>query len=354
MLKSSLFLILAAPLILGGCISVKTSNDQPAVIDGGIYKTADSGTTWNQAVLIPTVTGKPLTLSNTSIIGLYPDPSDHLAMYAAVEGEGIYYTLDGAKSWQHLPVFGKGAPSALAVDPADKCEIFAALANRLMVTSDCGRTWKETYYDSDAKAGISTVVIPSDRPASILLGNTRGDLVRSDNNGQSWSTIFRFQADLKRIVQSSVDKNLWYAGTDKKGIFRSTDGGQTWTEIKDSLKDFKDSRSFIEIIPSAKDANTVHFATTHNYLLSKDRGDSWDKVELIPPDKNVLINTIAVNPKDDNDLYYLTDGGIFRSIDAGKTWTPKKLPTTRIGWRLLIDPAEPATVYMAVKSPKKR
>jgi photosystem II stability/assembly factor-like uncharacterized protein len=81
----------------------------------------------------------------------------------------------------------------------------------------------------------------------------------------------------------------------------------------------------------------MFIATEKVILRSSDNGYTWENIKLIQPEKDAIINAIAVNPQNSNEIYYVTNTTFFRSSDAGITWTTKKLPTKRSGRVLLID-----------------
>ncbi|PKM87849.1 hypothetical protein CVU83_02450, partial [Candidatus Falkowbacteria bacterium HGW-Falkowbacteria-2] len=72
----------------------------------------------------------------------------------------------------------------------------------------------------------------------------------------------------------------------------------------------------------------------------------WENIKLITPEKDAIINAVAVNPKNSQELFYVTNTTFFRSLDGGVTWTSKKLPTTRAGSDLLVDFNNPNIMYM--------
>ena len=94
---------------------------------------------------------------------------------------------------------------------------------------------------------------------------------------------------------------------------------------------------------------TMFIATSKVILRSKDNGFTWDNVNLIQPEKDAVINALAVDPQNSNNIYYITNTTFFRSSDGGATWTTKKLPTKRSGRELLIDFKNPNMIYLGTK-----
>ena len=94
----------------------------------------------------------------------------------------------------------------------------------------------------------------------------------------------------------------------------------------------------------------LFIATKYGLIRSSDAGKNWEQITLIPPDKEANINALAINPQNSKDIYYLTNTTFFRSFDNGKTWSTIKLPSSRAGWKLLIDPTQPNVIYIGVRA----
>jgi len=63
---------------------------------------------------------------------------------------------------------------------------------------------------------------------------------------------------------------------------------------------------------------------------------------------------MAVNPQNTQEIYYVTNTTFYRSLDGGENWKTIKMPTSAIGWKLLIDPKEPNIIYLGIKLPPKK
>jgi len=355
MLKSKPFIFIVitvvATLIISGCsISVKTkdaSNNK-----GGVYKTGNKGNNWQQKVLIPTTSGKSKSIAGLNASSLAIDPSDNKAVYFGSQDNGLFYTYDGANSWQIAVNLGKINVRAVAVDPDAKCIIYIASANKVYKSTDCNRTWAQIYYDNDTKTTIDTIAIDHYNSSNIYIGTSRGEIIKSSNRGVSWQTLSRFNDKLKKIVISSHDSRIIFAATAKKGIHRSSDSGKTWVDLSEKLKKFKEGKNFRDLVIAEAEPKLVFLATYYGLLKSTNNGDTWSDIKLITPEKKATINAIAVSPKNAKEIYYVTNTTFYRSLDGGENWTTKKLPTARAGWKLLIDPENTDTIYMGVKSLK--
>lgn len=346
-----IFLTLAIALILSSCsISFNTGGGAGAATDGGIYKSLDKGTSWKQKVSILTV-GAKRSFASVDIVNLTFDPQDNKAIYAGSIENGLLYSYDGGEGWQIATNLGKVMVLGVAIDPVYKCVIYAVAANKVYKSSDCSRTWSVIYYDSNLAVAVTSVVVDYSNNNIVYIGTSRGEIIKSTDRGASWQTLFRFDRRVDKIIINPVNaKNIFVLVSNF--IFRSVDSGASWTNLQEKLKDFNGSifRDFI-IVKAEKP--TIFLATNYGLIKSTDNGDSWLEIKLIPPKNDAKINSVVVNPFDANEIYYVTDTTFYRSLDGGKNWTPSKLPTSRAGWKLAIDPKNPSIIYLATKLLKK-
>lgn len=353
-----LSLTMIVSLSLSGC---GTANKvDTSTIDGGVFKTADNGNTWQQRALIPTTTGQPLKFSSVNNLSMEMDPGNEKVIYYGSIGNGLLYTLDGGGSWQQVAGLQNATIMSIAVDPRIECSVYVAIANKIYKTTDCTREWKNVYYESDLKVTVNSIAVDHYDSNIVYFGNSRGDLIKSVNgsslsatSSMSWKTIYRFGDKIQDIKLDQADSRIIYVVTGGKGIFRSLDGGVTWDDsIGKALESFKLGQEVKTLAFVKSEPKMLFIATKYGLIRSSDKGKTWEQIALIQPDNNATINALAVNPQNSKDIYYSTYTTFFRSFDSGKTWTTIKLPSSRAGWRLLIDPVTPNVIYMGVRSLK--
>lgn len=346
-----LILIMVIAIIISGC-SISFKTEDSGIKDGGVYVTINKGDNWQQKVLIPTTAGRPKSINTFSVNTLAMDPNDSGAIYFGSVDNGLFYTYNSAQEWFIAKNLDKTTINDVVIDSSSKCIIYTAIGNRVYKSTDCNRSWSQVYYDNDVNTRVNSIAIDHYNSANVYIGTSRGEIIKSSNRGVSWQTLGRFKDDVEKIIISPHDSRIIFVATSKKGIYRSNDSGINWVDLGDKLKDFKDSLNFKDLAMSASEPGLVFLASKYGLLKSNDNGDSWTKIELILPEKKATINSIAVGPKDSKEIYYVTNTTFYRSLDGGQNWTTKKLPTTRAGWKLLIDPDNPNIIYMGVRSIK--
>lgn len=348
--------LLAAALMLSGCgLTVSTNGNNGAGsgsgTDGGVFKSTNKGINWSQKTSIKSV-DRAKTFSGVDIGALALDPQDSQAIYAGSIANGLFFSYDGAEGWQLSSGLGSATINDLAIDPKDKCTIYAASGNKVFKSIDCSRTWSGVYFDNDLAVKIISLAIDPSNSKNVFIGTSRGEVIKSSDAGSSWQTVGRFESQVEKIAVNPSDAKIMYAGTASKGVFRSLDGGANWASLDDKLKTFNDAKRFRDLALVKGEKNSVFLATSYGILKSTDDGNTWLKIELITPEKDAKINSLAINPSNTDEIYYATDTTFYRSLDGGKNWTSRKLPTNRAGAKLLIDPKNPSNIYLAAKKVK--
>lgn len=343
------FIIIA----LTGCsIKFNSSGSAGAVNNGGIYKTINKGDTWFQKSLIPTIAGKPGTIGGLDVSCLAIDLSDSKAIYFGSVDNGLFYTYDGGENWQAAKSLGNDKTiDSIVVDPKAKCIIYVSSGNRIFKSTDCNRTWTNIYYDNNLSVKITDLSVDFADTAKIIAVTSRGEVLRSSDRGESWQAIYRFKDGVKQIAMSPYDSRILFAAA-ANDIYRSDDGGNNWKNLKDNLKDFGNSLSFKDFVFANSEKGLVFIAGTKGILKSTNSGETWSDIKLLTTEKDAIVNALAISPKDPKEIYYATRTTFYRSVDGGENWSTKKLPTTRAGWKLLIDPADTKVIYMGVMTIK--
>lgn len=365
--KISFFIFLPLAALLSACSFGGSSATSVGPSLGGVFFSSDGGVSFRQQSAIPSISGTPGSINALSIKTLAADPSDDKAVYLGTYDQGLYQTYNIADGWNKVSSFPNVTVNNIAVNPKNKCDIYVTFANRLYRSIDCSRTWKQIYMDASQEAVFSAMVMDFYNPNNIYLGNSRGDILKSIDGGTSWRVIKRLDSEIAKLVLHPEDSRQIFVATKNAQIFSFISNTKTnpnnsadieanfaldnWTDLNAVLKDLEIGVNFIDLIISPSD-NSLFLATDKIIARSPDKGISWQKLNLLPSEKDGIIRAVAVSPKNAKQIYYATNLTVARSVDGGATWSNKKLPTSQVTSVILIDQNNPNNIYLGVKDAK--
>ncbi len=278
---------------------------------GGIFKTTDGGATWSAVF-----DREPVAPIGAIAIWAHDDrevwvgTGESNPRNDAESGDGVYRSLDGGRSWQHLGLERSAHISSISLDPRDRGIVAIGVLGRVSaddpnrgvyVTRDGGAHWKRTLYVGPA-SGVSSLVRVPDRPSTLFAGvwqfrrtpwrldsgGPLGGIYRSENNGTTWSKLSGNglpSGFTGRIGLAAATQGRIYAVIQsRKGeLWRSDDDGATWKAMPHSS--FLGARPFY-----------------------------FSSVFVDPANPNRLINVALI-------LSMSTDGGrSFHAISTGAGW----------------------------------
>ncbi len=340
---------LAIVLMGQGCGSSKTTSKGP---DGGVWKSADKGLTWTSKKALVSGIKVTATAALFNVLDMAMDPQDNKTIYLATNDHGLAYTLDGGDSWQLAKIETVTKVTAIAVDPKNKCTVYAASANKIYKTETCGRDWEKIFFDPRTEVVFTRLAVDNYNPTVMYSGTSDGDILRSMNSGLAWEKIKRIDGvPIKSLVIDPRDTRIVWVGTSSDGIYKTVDGGATWTQIKKQFGDMTDGRRVIQVVLDPVEANTVYDVCRYGILKSTDGGDTWTALNLISPPGTIKINSLAIDPKNNKSLVYTGVSTLQFSTDGGVNWQPKKLPTTQAGSVVMIDPLDSNIMYLGTTPP---
>jgi photosystem II stability/assembly factor-like uncharacterized protein len=344
-MKRTIIFLLAFVLIGAGC----TGSSSQGVNDGGVLKSVNSGLEWSQSNLVPTAAGIG-TLSTSNIINMEMDPQDPTYLYVSTRESGMLYSKDSGVSWSQPeePVLKTGAVFDVEVDPKDICTVYVAKVNRLFKTSDCMRTFNpEMYVDSRQGVNVIRVTVDWYNPKVVWIGLSNGDILKSADSGKTWRSSLKAREEISEIIVSNSDSRQVIVTTFNGNMYRTTNAGAKWEDLKEGLSAFKSNKKIHALVQDQKSKN-LFAATDYGILRSNDFGTKWTALNLLTSPGQVKIKAIGLDSSNSNTIYYATRGTFYYSDDSGSTWETEKLPSTREPRSILVDPNKSAVLYIGV------
>jgi photosystem II stability/assembly factor-like uncharacterized protein len=302
------------------CISIDPKDNDRIYVgtDNGVYRSMDRGSTWN-------ITD----LTNISVYSIQIDPTNTEEIYAGATN-GIYASINYGEDWLNI---GKstGRITALAIDPLDSKNIYATLCGGVYIKRGTEQ-WVNISGNLTNRC-INTISINPSDPTNIFVGCSNtfdsqgqwewGGLFVTKNGGTNWTQIAKdsIKGSVNSIVFHPNNSNIIYVGTEN-GVFKSVDGGVTFSDINSGLKfDSSDISNTIvnSIAISPRDNQVVYAGTNKGLFKSANGGLNWAKIDL--ESRNNYIESVALSSQDPETVYAGTHGsGILKSFD-GINWT---------------------------------
>ncbi|HMC83460.1 MAG TPA: hypothetical protein VKL61_09535, partial [Candidatus Polarisedimenticolia bacterium] len=306
--------IVAGPANIGGRITalgVDPANADHLWLgsaEGGVFTSTDAGATWSPvfedqtALSIGSIAVDP-TDSNTVIVGTGEDNGGGFSY----DGEGVLKTTNGGLTWTNLGLAEVRRIGRVAVDPFNPARVFVAAggdwfnrdANRgIYRSTDSGASWEKVLFVADDAGGIDVAIDPG-MPNRIYAA----------------------------IWQRQSLGSTWYIGGVNSGIYRSLDGGSTWSRLTNGLPGGSGvGRIGLAIAPSSPSTVYALVINGQGNLLgvakTVNAGDSWILTNATLPlgGFSYYFGNIRVDPGDPNVVYVL-DSYLWKSNDGGANFT---------------------------------
>lgn len=341
---------------------------------GGVWKTTDYGTTWDNVsdgfFASPSI-GDIAVGVNDANIAYVGTGSDGIRSNV-IPGKGMYKTVNGGKTWQHIGLEKTGHIGAVEIDPTNHNIVWvAAIGNAFKAneergvfkTTDGGKSWEKVLYIS-AQVGFSDVeLLPGNpnvvyasawkvdrKPWTIISGGTsdEGGIYKSENGGTSWEKLKNGlpQGLIGKIdlAVSAANSSILYAVIEAPekagGLYKSEDQGNSFMQV--SSESGLVNRPFyytnIELDPINSD---IIYSMANPMLKSIDGGQNWSRMNAPHGDHHDL----WINPENPNLLIQSNDGGANVSHNGGKTWSTQFNQPTAELYQVEVDDQYPYWLY---------
>lgn len=291
----------------------------------GPYASSD-GANW-----IPAGTGHPKDPNQGS---LTIDPTDPSVMYST-NASGMFRTLDSASGWsQHNNGIRAFAVTEIEFDPGTPGAMYAGTTSGELWKSDnAGQAWSSLEFGPDAQVGyIFEVETHPDVPETVFTFGIQGDLLRSTNGGTDWEEIglglggSPNDLSIDPFSTEPVLESRIYVGGNNQAIHVSVDSGDTFT-FEDVLEDV---RNAYEIAFDPADSDYLYVALSNEGVArSTDSGATWNLInDNIILEPGIAYFEIDINPENSDLVILRGNRYLYRSEDAGDTWNLVELESS--------------------------
>ncbi|MFL5549570.1 MAG: VPS10 domain-containing protein [Gemmatimonadaceae bacterium] len=322
---------------------------------GGVFKTIDGGITWapvTDKYFGGTIGAIGISESNPDIV--YVGAGEYPIRGNVSHGDGVWRTSDGGKTWVSVGLVDTRQISRVRVHPTNpdivyvgaQGHVFGPSAERgVYKTTDGGKTWRKVLYRNDS-TGITDLVLDPNNPEilyaafwqawrtpwQLVSGGAGSGIFKSTDGGEHWTEITRNQGlpagiigNIGLAVSPGNSNKVWaIIEADSGGVFRSTDGGATWTRTNSDRRLRQRAWYYTRIFADPKDENAVYVLNTGMYR-STDNGKTFRNIQVPHGDNHDL--WIAAN--DPQRMIEGNDGGANVSFNGGRSWTEQDQATAQ-------------------------
>lgn len=342
-------------------------------VGGGVWKTEDGGKLWKCV--------SDSTFKSSSVGAIAVAPSDPKIVYVGMGetdirgnisfGDGMYKSTNGGKKWLKIGLENTFAISNVVVHPKNPDLVYvSAMGNvfkpnpdrGIFRSKDGGKSWQKIFYISDSTGCINLVMDPNDpeilyagmwqayrTPWSMSSGGNQSGLYKSTDGGNSWKNISQNEGLPKGllgkicIAVSPVTSDRIFAMVENKngGLFRSDDAGETWKKITEEKAIKQRPWYFSGVFCHPKNKDIVYILNVA-YHKSTDGGKTFSTEWAMHADNHDM----WINPENPEIMIIGNDGGGTISFNGGLSWSEQDFPTGQF-YHVTIDNDFPYKIYGA-------
>jgi photosystem II stability/assembly factor-like uncharacterized protein len=324
---------------------------------GGVWKTTDAGHSWvnisDKYFKVASMGAIEVSLSNPNVV--YAGTGSSKIRSNVSIGRGIYKSTDAGQTWEWSGLRDTGQIATVRVNPSNPDLVYVAALGDPFVpnpdrgvfrSKDGGKTWQKVFYLSDDVGAADLELQPGNpnvifacmwhgqrKPWTIISGAREGGIYKSTDGGDTWAKLTGgLPNDLfgrSNVAISAASPNRIYALIEAKpgsGLYRSEDAGATWALVNGQGSIITRPFYYDTMGVDPNDPDVV-FVGDENWFRSGDGGKTFRRATAPHGDHH----DIWINPKNSQIMVQSNDGGANVSLDGGRTWsTQENQPTAEI------------------------
>nr|WP_299071190.1 glycosyl hydrolase [uncultured Allomuricauda sp.] len=341
---------------------------------GGVWKTLDGGRSWeniSDGYFGGSIGAVEVAKSDPNII--YAGGGEKTLRGNVSSGYGIWKTEDAGKTWTSAGLKNSRHVPRIRIHPTDYNTVYAAVLGNIYKPTnergvyksiDGGKTWKQVLFVNNQSGAVDLTFDPNNprilyastwrakrTPYSLSSGGDGSALWKSTDSGETWTEISKnegFPKDTLGIIGVTVSpKNsdrVWaiVENKEKGGLYRSDDGGKKWTRVNEERKLRQRAWYYTRVYADTEDEDVVYVLNVR-YHKSTDGGKTFNTFNAPHGDHHDL----WISPENSKRMIIGDDGGAQVSYDGGETWSTYYNQPTAQFYRVTTDNAFPYRIYVA-------
>ena len=338
---------------------------------GGVWKTSDAGQSWqnrSDGFFGGAVGAVAVAEADPSVV--YVGTGSACIRGNISTGHGAYKSTDGGTTWSFVGLEEAGQIGDLQVHPKNADLVYAAALGHpfgkneergVYRSKDGGATWENVLFLSDSTGAVDLAMNPENpremyaamwrgerKPWVIHSGSKEGGIYKTTDGGDTWKKLAKglpkglFGKSAVTISPANPDR-LWAiieAKEPEGGVYRSDDAGQSWTRVNRNRKLRQRAYYYMHINADPQDENTV-YALNVGLHKSVDGGKTFERIAVPHGD----VHDLWINPRDTQTMVVANDGGAQVSVNGGQTWTTYYNQPTAEMYSVTVDNGFPYRVY---------
>lgn len=351
--------------------------DQPHVFlmgttGGGVWRTDDAGHTWrniSDGYFGGGIGAIAVAASDPNVVYVGEGSVDIRGNTS--QGRGAWRSTDGGRSWSSIGLRTVGQIGRIVVHPQDPDLVYVAALGRpfgrnaergVYRSRDGGKTWARIHYLNDSTGAVDLAMNPRNprilyaamwraerKPWTLISGSTEGGIWRSTDGGDTWTklTVGLPSGPVGKIgltVSAANPDRLWalVEAEPDGGLFRSDDAGNTWRRVN-SDNALRQRAWYYTHVRADPDEEHVVYALNTSLLRSIDGGVTFTPIPVPHGD----VHDLWINPRDKRVMAVADDGGAQVSLNRGQTWSTYWNQPTAEFYDVITDRRFPYRVYTA-------
>lgn len=330
---------------------------------GGVWQTTDAGNSWSNISdgYFGSSIGS-IAVSEWDNNVIYVGQGEVTVRGNVSFGNGIYKSTDAGKTWAHVGLKDSKHVPRIRIHPKNPDLVYAAVLGDLFKSSeergvyrseDGGKTWKRVLFANADAGAVELCMDPNNprilyastwrirrTPYSLESGGAGSAIWKSTDGGDTWTNISGNEGlpkgtwGISAVSVSPVNSNRVYAiiENDNGGVYRSDDAGKTWRKMNDDRNLRQRAWYYSKIYADTKDEDIVYVMNV-SYHKSKDGGKTFTSYNAPHGDHHDL----WIAPEDNQRMIIADDGGAQISFDAGENWSTYHNQPTAQHYRVTTD-----------------